>query len=82
VAPISDNPDGPRPTLRLISGDATPEEIAAILALMGARGGAIAAEHVAERSAGLWSSPGGMHRRVRGVQHASPHGWRTSFWPH
>jgi len=69
------------PTLRVISGDATPEEIAAILALLGARTSALAAEQLTQENAGVWSSPAGRHRRVRAVQQASRHGWRTSYWP-
>ncbi len=74
--------DGGRPTLRVISGDATPEEIAAILALVAARHGAVAAEEVAAEQASLWSAPSGAHRRSRSTYHAHRHGWRTSYWPH
>jgi Acyl-CoA carboxylase epsilon subunit len=71
-----------RPTLRVISGDATPEEIAAVLALVSARSSAVVAERVAAETASLWSSPSGGHRRSRSAYHAHRHGWRTSYWPH
>ena len=83
--PDSSRPDGgrdDRPTLRVISGDATPEEIAAILALVSARGSAVIAEQVAAEATSLWSAPSHGHRRSRSVYHAHRHGWRTSAWPH
>ena len=71
-----------RPTLRIISGDATPEEIAVILAVVGARSNAVLAEEVAQESASLWATPSHAHRRSRSAYHAHRHGWRTSYWPH
>ena len=81
---MSESTDGTdrRPTLQVISGDATPEEIAAILALVSARGSAAGAERVAQEAASVWSAQTGAHRRSRGAYHAHRHGWRTSYWPH
>jgi len=73
--------DGGRPTLRIISGDATDEEIAAILALVSARGAAEIAEQAAARPASVWSAPAGVLRRPRAAGPDRPDGWRTSYWP-
>ncbi len=72
-----------RPVLRVIRGDATPEEVAAVLAVVLARSPATAPLPEPER-AWLWGSS--RHRSTR----VSPSGrhvdasmlsWRTSFWP-
>ena len=63
------------PMLRIVRGDATPEEIAAIVAVFGAAGAGVPA---APRPVPAWSAP---HRRVR---QALPHGrggWRSSALP-
>ena len=78
---MSDTEQGTRPTLRVISGDATPEEIAAILAIVTARGHAIVAEKADPSEASAWSDPGQGHRAVRARYRATTHGWRTSYWP-
>ena len=74
--------DGGRPTLRLIRGDATDEEIAVILALLAARGRAARVQETAREAASLWPAPSHAHRRSRSTHQAHRHGWRTSFWPH
>lgn len=78
---MSDSEQVARPTLRVISGDATPEEIAAILALVAARGQAIAAEQADPTQASVWALPDHAHRGARARFAASRHGWRTSYWP-
>jgi hypothetical protein len=71
---------GGRPVLRVVSGDATPEEIAAVVA-------AVAASATddrtppAPRPTSIWSAHGYAHRHIRATFTPSPHGWRTSFWP-
>jgi hypothetical protein len=70
-----------RPILRVISGDATPEEIAAILAIVTARGQAIVAEKADPSEASLWADPAQGHRATRARFRSSRHGWRTSYWP-
>jgi hypothetical protein len=71
---------GGRPTLRVVTGDATPEEIAAVVAAVAATAPSPApAEHPSTCS--MWSAHGYAHRQIRATFAASPHGWRTSFWP-
>ncbi|HEY6797268.1 MAG TPA: acyl-CoA carboxylase subunit epsilon [Kineosporiaceae bacterium] len=73
---------GARPTLQVISGDATPEDIAAILAVVSARRlGGRAGRRVGEASAPLWSTPSRGHRGTCAVDGLREHGWRTSAWP-
>lgn len=73
-----------RPVLRVIHGDATPEEVAAVLAVVLARSRAARRATEQQTGASLWGSA--RHRSVR----VSPSGrhvdaamlsWRTSFWP-
>ena len=73
--------DDDRPTLRVISGDATPEEIAAILALVSARRSTPAGRRIAGERGSLWAAPSGAHRQISAGRHAQPGGWRTSYWP-
>jgi hypothetical protein len=72
-----------RPVLRVIHGNATPEEIAAVLAVVLAKS-RTARSAEPKAAASLWGSA--RHRSVR----VSPSGrhvdaamlsWRTSFWP-
>jgi len=74
--------DGGRPTLRLIRGDATDEEIAVILALLAARGRAARVQETAREATSLWPAASHAHRRSRSTYQAHRHGWRTSLWPH
>jgi hypothetical protein len=72
-----------RPTLRLVAGDATPEEIAAVVAAVAAAvpdadGARTAGD---EGSTSIWGSPAWAHRQVRATFTPGPHAWRTSFWP-
>jgi hypothetical protein len=66
-----------RPTLRIVRGDATPEEIAALVAVLSARSGAGEAPVRPARVAGGWSDPARLARRplLRG-----PGAWRASAW--
>ncbi len=75
--------EGSRPTLRVISGPATAEEIAAVLAVVAARsgGGASAAAGAEADLAQTWSAHGYAHRHIRATFSRSPHGWKTSYWP-
>jgi len=70
-----------RPVLRVIRGDATDEEIAAVVALLAARGGSGESALRDDGSTQVWSAHGFGHRHIRGVFHTGRHGWRTSFWP-
>jgi hypothetical protein len=78
---MSDSHGPARPTLRVISGDADPEEIAAILALVSARGAEVAQTEAPRATASTWALPEHTHRRAHERLSASQHGWRTSFWP-
>jgi hypothetical protein len=75
--------------LRVVSGEATPEEIAAVVAAVAAatmdgtagppgspRGGA-----AGQATTSVWSAPGYAHRSVRVTFTPGPDSWRTSFWP-
>jgi hypothetical protein len=64
------------PLLRIINTDATPEEIAALIAVLSALGAAPAA--AAPRPAPEWSRPA---RRVRTPVAHGPSGWRASSLP-
>jgi hypothetical protein len=63
------------PLLRVVSPDATPEEIAALVAVFAALGGDGAP---APRRTPLWSQHGHKHRRP--LPHG-PGGWRSSGLP-
>jgi hypothetical protein len=78
---MSDSTSSPRPTLRVISGDADPEEIAAILALVSARGAEVAHAEAAPEDTSVWAAPEHGHRGLRSMIQPGRHGWRTSFWP-
>jgi Acyl-CoA carboxylase epsilon subunit len=79
--------------LRVESGGATPEEIAAVVAAVATTagadsssagtspGGTTADGGSASRTTSLWSAPGYAHRNIRATFTPGPHGWRTSFWP-
>ena len=66
-----------KPTLRVVRGDATPEEIAVLVALLGARSGGDAPAPARPRPTSGWSSPRQSLRR------ALPQGagaWAVSAW--
>jgi len=79
------------PTLRVVAGDATAEEIAAVLAVVTARGAGRAEAGAAGPGADgpgadgpgaeEWSAHGHAHRHVRATFTPSANGWRTSYWP-
>lgn len=65
-----------RPLLRVVNGDATPEEVAAVVAVFAALGSAAPAP--APRRTPEWSAP---HRGLRGAHHAGTGAWRSSGLP-
>jgi hypothetical protein len=69
------DPTEPRPLLRVIRGDATPEEVAALVAVVAALG-----EGAAEppRRTPEWSA---HHRTMRRSLPHGPGGWRSSGLP-
>ena len=68
--------DDQRPLLRVIRGDATPEEVAALVAVVSALGGAGA--EPPRRRTPEWSA---HHRKVRVTLPHGPGGWRSSSLP-
>jgi len=65
------------PTLRIINADATPEEIAAIVAVFAAAGSSGGAAP-ARRPIPEWSA---NHRKLRRTFPSAPGGWRSSGLP-
>jgi hypothetical protein len=70
-------------TLRVVTGDASPEEIAAIVAAVAASAPDAdrdaSAAHAATTS--VWASRTSAQRQLRATFGPGPHAWRTSFWP-
>ncbi len=64
-----------QPVLAVVRGDATPEEVAALLAVVQA---ASATAPVEQPRPGEWGSP---RRAVRAPITAAPDGWRRSALP-
>ena len=66
-----------RPLLRVITPDATDEEIAALVAVLSAMAAASDAAEPATKP--VWSAPARMHRPA---YHSGPGAWRASGLPH
>ena len=64
-----------RPLLKVVTPDATPEEVAALVAVFSALGGG---EPAPEPPRSEWSAP---HRRMRAVLPHGPGAWRASALP-
>lgn len=73
----SQNPPAPttQPFLRVVNSNATPEEIAALVAMFASLGGEPAP---ARRRTPEWSA---HHRKVRQTLPHGPGGWRSSALP-
>ena len=71
--PGSDATEQARPLLRVVRGDPTPEELAALIAVVSARGGDVE-EPAPPRS--LWGRPA-----LRPTLHPGPGAWRASTLP-
>ena len=69
----------PRPVLRVVKGDLTSEELAALVAVIAARNAAAAnaAARVAKRPRSEWGHPA---RLVRTPHRSGPDQWRRSAW--
>ena len=67
--------DTGQPLLRVVEGDATPEEIAALVAVFASLGGP---ETPAPRRTPEWQA---HHRKVRATHRPGPGGWRSSGLP-
>jgi hypothetical protein len=63
-----------RPTLRVVRGEPTPEELAVLTALVTAAGGEDEAPEPPRR--GRWNDPARQHRTPL---QPGPGGWRASF---
>jgi hypothetical protein len=68
-----------RPALRIVRGDATAEEVAALVAVLSARAAAASAADQPVPRRSEWA---GHERRMRRPVHPSPDGWRASAFPH
>jgi Acyl-CoA carboxylase epsilon subunit len=74
-----DRPAG-EPTLRVVRGDATPEEIAVLVAVLMARSGQGSgpARRLPPLARGAWSD---RSRQLRRPLYPGPGAWRRSAWP-
>ena len=73
--PDQETTDRSRPVLRVVNPDATPEEVAALVAVFSALGGE---EAPRRRPAPEWNNP---YRQVRPFYSHGPGGWRSSGLP-
>jgi hypothetical protein len=72
---VTDEPDTTAPFLRIVRGDPTPEELAALVTVLASLGGPAAAP---ARRTPSWNAP----RRLHQVVHPhGPGGWRASGLP-
>ena len=69
----------PKPVLRVVKGDLTPEELAVLVSVIAARNAAAAhaAARVAKRPRSEWGHPA---RLVRTPHRFGPDQWRRSAW--
>ena len=74
-AEVSEQPQVESPTLRVITPNTTPEEVAAIVAVLSSLG---TAETPPRKPRSAWASPA---RRMRGSMAPGPSGWRLSGLP-
>jgi hypothetical protein len=72
---VTDSPDPQRPVLRVVRGNPTPEELAALLAVVAARP---APPAPIRRTRPLWNDPAALVRRPL---HPGPTAWRASALP-
>jgi hypothetical protein len=63
------------PVLRVVRGEPTPEELAALVAVVAARASSTTSEVEQPRSS--WADP---TRRMRPAVHPGPGAWRRSAW--
>ena len=73
-----DDQPAARPLLRVVRGDATPEEIAALVAVLAARGGESDAPAQPRSFKNAWSDRSRLLRRPPATV---PGAWRTSALP-
>jgi hypothetical protein len=63
------------PLLRVVKGDPTPEEVAALVAVVSATAAGARADDALEQPKPEW---GAHHRKVRGTHRHGPGAWRAS----
>lgn len=69
-------PTASEPLLRIVKGDPTPQEVAALVSVVSAMAtGAAETATSATRQTSEWSAP---HHRVRGTHRHGPGAWRAS----
>jgi len=73
---VSEAPEPRRPLLRVVKGDATPEEVAALVAVVAALGSG--GGEPPPRRTPEWSA---HHRKTRVSLPHGPGGWRSSALP-
>ena len=66
------------PLLRVVKGDPTPEEVAALVAVVSAMAAGNAAAGAKARPRPEWSAP---HRKLRGIHRHGPGAWRATALP-
>jgi len=71
------DPDATRPVLRVVRGEPSADELAALVAVLATRGASPAASAPPRRTA--WNDPA---RLVREPVRPGPGGWRASSLPH
>jgi hypothetical protein len=64
------------PTLRIVRGTPTPEELAVVAAVVAAASGSDDEDRGAEPRRGRWNDPAACHRRP---WHTGPGAWRASL---
>ncbi|WP_229051714.1 acyl-CoA carboxylase subunit epsilon [Aeromicrobium sp. Leaf350] len=74
-----ETPEPQKPALRVVKGDPTPEELAALVAVLAARSAA-AADAAARTRKPVRSEWGHPARAVRGVHRPGADQWRRSSW--
>jgi Acyl-CoA carboxylase epsilon subunit len=72
---VTDEPAAPPPLLKVVNADATPEEIAALVAVFAALN---SGETAPPRRTAEWSA---HHRKLRASHRHGPGGWRSSGLP-
>lgn len=63
------------PLLRIVKGDPTPEEVAALVSVVSAMAAGAQAARAEAKPKPEW---GAHHRKVRGIHRHGPGAWRTS----
>jgi hypothetical protein len=76
-AESASGPPAGRPTLRIVHGNPTPEEIAAVTVVLTVVAAAGSPPEPVERTVGGWSDPS---RRLRRPLPPGPGAWRASAW--